>query len=64
MTLNHQNAQTCSLRYLYYSITLNISVCFGPQGTIIRESNQSNMAQNEISHFFTQLTWCERVRWL
>ena len=25
---------------------------------------QSNTAQNQISHFYTQLTWCKRVKWL
>jgi len=50
-----------SLRFLYYNITLNIATCFGPQGTIIRESNQSNTAKNQISRFCTTLTWCESV---
>jgi hypothetical protein len=49
--------------YLYYSITLNTPTCFSPQGTTIRESNWSNSAQNQTSHFCTQLT-CKRVRWL
>jgi len=31
-------------RYLYYIITLNISTCFVPQWSIIRESNQSSTA--------------------
>jgi len=38
-------------RHLHYNITLNISTRFGPQGVIINESNQSNRAQNQISHF-------------
>jgi len=37
---------------------------FYQQRGIIRESNQSNTAWNQISHFSTQLTWCNRVRWL
>ena len=32
------------LRYLHYSITLNILTRFDPQGTIIRELNKTNMA--------------------
>jgi len=44
------------LRYLYYNVTLNITTCFGPKGTVSRESNQSNAAQDQISHFYTQLT--------
>ena len=35
------------IRYLYDNITLNFPTCFDPEGTtIIRESNQSNAAQN------------------
>jgi hypothetical protein len=60
MTLNQQNAQTCSFCY----ITLNIATCFWQQTGIIRESNQSNSAWNPISHFIMQVTWCNRVRWL
>ena len=30
------------LIYLYYNITLYIAMCFGPQRTIIRESNKHN----------------------
>jgi len=41
------------LRYLHYNITLNITTCFGPQGIIIRESNQSNAAWKQISHLYT-----------
>ena len=33
------------LRYLYYSITLNIDTCFGPCEAIIRESNESNTVE-------------------
>jgi len=44
------------LRYLYYNITLNIPTCFGPQGTIMREPNQSSAATNQNSLFGTQLT--------
>jgi hypothetical protein len=35
------------LKYLYHNITLNIPTCFDPQEIIIRESNQSNTAQNQ-----------------
>ena len=36
---------TCMLtRYLHYNVTLNTATCFGPQGAIIRKSNQSNAA--------------------
>ena len=35
---------------------LNIPACFGPQGTIIRESHSSNTAYNNISHYCKQLT--------
>ena len=35
------------LRYLYYSITINSPTNFGPQATIIRESNQSSSSQNQ-----------------
>jgi len=35
-----QNEHNCSLDIIY--ITLNIPAYFNPQGTIIRESNQSN----------------------
>lgn len=41
--LNQQNSQTCS-KDLYCNIALIIPICFGPQGTIERESNQSNIA--------------------
>jgi len=44
------------LRCVYYSVTLNVTTCFGPKGTVSRESNQSKAAQNQISHFYTQLT--------
>ena len=52
------------LRYLYYNITLNVPTCFEPQRIIIREPNQSNTTQNQISHFYTQLTCCKRVKQL
>jgi len=42
-TLNQQNAQPY-FKDLYCNIALNAPICFGPQGTIIRESNQSNIA--------------------
>jgi len=29
-----------SLGYSYYNIALNVPTCFGPQGSIIRESNK------------------------
>jgi len=32
------------LGYLYYNITLNTAMCFGPQGTFIKELNRSNIA--------------------
>ena len=32
------------IRYLHYSITLNIPACFHPQGNIIRGLNRTNMA--------------------
>jgi hypothetical protein len=35
------------LRYLYYSIAIKSLTNFGPQGTIIRESNQSSSSQNQ-----------------
>jgi hypothetical protein len=38
---------------LYYNIIRNISICFGPQGTIIRESQHS-----------TALTFVKYVGWL
>jgi len=31
------------LRYLYYKTTLNIPICFDPQGKIITEPNQINV---------------------
>ena len=31
------------LGYLYYNITLNFAMCFGPKRTIIRESNKNNI---------------------
>jgi hypothetical protein len=40
-TLTQQNAQYCSLD-IY--ITLNIPTGFDPQGTVIREPNQTNIA--------------------
>ena len=61
-SLNQQNAHTFSLDTLYY-IALNITKCFGPQGTIIRERSQSNAAQNQISHICVQPTWCRRLTW-
>ena len=39
-----KKSENLFLRSLYYNITLNIPTCFGPQQTIIRESNQSNIA--------------------
>jgi len=39
-TLQQENAQNHFLDI--YNNTLNIPTCFDPQGTIIRESNQSN----------------------
>lgn len=36
------------LGYLYYNITLNTAMCFGPQGTFIKELNRSNIAWNKM----------------
>lgn len=63
-TINQQGAINPFLKYLYYSEILNIPKRFSPQGTIIRESNGLNTAENQISHFFILLTWCSRVKWL
>jgi len=35
-------------RCFYYNITLDVTTCFDPQGTIIRESNEGNTAYNQI----------------
>ena len=45
-----------------YITIAHIATCFGPQGNIFRESNQSNTAHNQISHFLMHLTWCNRVK--
>ena len=34
-----------SLRYLYHNMALNMTTYFGPQGTVIQESNQNNAAR-------------------
>jgi hypothetical protein len=60
---NQQNSQLVPYIYLYY-ITLKISTCFDPQGTIIRKSKRNKRAWNQISHFSAQLTWWRRVKWL
>ena len=52
------------LNYLWYSTTQNMAICFGPQETFVRESNHSNTAQHQISHFCKQLTWYNRFQWL
>jgi len=61
--LNQRNTQTCSVD-IYITISHWILLRFGPQGTNIRESNQSNTAQNHVSLFWTRLTWWKRVKWL
>ena len=42
-TLNQQNVQFF-FRYLRYNSTLNIGISFDPQGTIVKERIQNNMA--------------------
>jgi hypothetical protein len=63
----HNTSINCTksfYRYLYKNIALNVSTCFCPQGSIIRELNQSSTTQNQINHFCPQLTWCKRVKYL
>jgi hypothetical protein len=62
--INQRKAESFLFRYLYYNITLNISTCFGPQGTIFTESNQTNKHETKSSHFCIQLAWCKRVEFL
>jgi hypothetical protein len=50
------------LRYIDYSITLNISTCFGLQLIIIRESKQCNTALKQRSLFRTSMSWCKRAK--
>jgi hypothetical protein len=47
--INQQNEQNSSLSIYYYNMTMNIRICFDPQGILIRESNQ-------ISRLCTQLS--------
>ena len=53
--LIHDNKLTkCTnlfLRYLYYNITINTPICFRPQGTIIRQSNQRNKHKTKLVSF-------------
>jgi len=48
------------LRYIDYSITLNILTCFDPQGIIFREPYQSNTGCYQFSHFSTHVPLCKK----
>ena len=44
-----------------FMLQYHISICFDPQGTFIKETNQSNRAWNRISLFQKQLTLYKTV---
>jgi hypothetical protein len=55
---NQQNAQYCSLD-IY--ITLNISMCFDPQGAIIKEKSKTTQYKIKLVTFI-QFAWRRRVK--
>jgi len=51
MYFHDTNPTKCTnlfLSYLYYNIAVSIPECFGPQRTIIRESNQRNIVSKQL----------------